>query len=76
MSTHVLKGEFRTNIGCLDSFIRIFIGLLFLSGALVGSIGWWGLAGAILVVNGLSRFSFIYKLLNINTNRCDPESSR
>ena len=76
MSTKVLKGEFQTNIGCVDSFIRIFIGLLFLSAALIGTIGMWGLAGAILVVNGLSRYSFIYNLLGINTNRCDPESSR
>jgi hypothetical protein len=76
MSTKVMKGEFQTNIGCVDSFIRIFIGLLFLSGALIGTIGMWGLAGGILIVNGLSRFSFVYKFLNINTNRCDPESSR
>ena len=75
MSEKLLKGNFEINVGCVDSFIRIFIGLIFMSAALVGTIGMWGLAGGILVINGLSRYSLLYVLFGINTTRCDREPS-
>lgn len=71
MSTKVMKREFQPNVGCVDSFIRIFAGQIILCGALVGLWNFWGLAGAILVINGLSRYSFVYHVLGINTFRCD-----
>lgn len=71
MSTHIMKAEFQPNVGCIDSMIRIFIGQILLCGALAGVWNFWGLAGGILVINGLSRYSFIYHLFGINTFRCD-----
>lgn len=73
MSEKILKGTFQINVGCIDSFIRIFVGMSFLCAALVGTIGMWGLAGGILVINGLSRYSLLYAITGINTTRLDRE---
>lgn len=68
------KGDFSINVGCVDSFFRIFIGLVFLCAALMGQIGMWGLAGGVLVVTGLSRYCPFYSVCGINSIRCKNES--
>lgn len=64
----------KLNVGGIESFIRIFLGLCLAFGALMGFIGYVGYLGLILVATGLARFCPITTVLGINTNSVDSAS--
>ncbi|MBS1959122.1 MAG: DUF2892 domain-containing protein [Bdellovibrionales bacterium] len=76
METHTTpaKGDFNINVGCVDSFFRIFIGVVFMSLALMGTIGMWGLASGVFVVTGLARYCPFYAVCGLNSIRNNHDS--
>jgi hypothetical protein len=64
----------KLNVGNLESFFRIFTGVVLLFCALYGFIGQWGLLGAVLIGTGMARFCPLTALLGINTYRCEGQS--
>ena len=55
------------NVGNLDRWLRIAVGLLLLSMTVIGPATPWGLLGLIPLATGLMRFCPAYTLLGIRT---------
>lgn len=64
-----MKMELKTNVGGLDSFIRIFVGIVLAYSALMGYIGAWGYIGLVLVATGLGRTCPAYCVIGANTEK-------
>lgn len=60
------------NIGTLDRYARIVLGLVLLSLVFVGPKTLWGLLGLIPLITGLARFCPAYRIVGVDTCRC-PE---
>ena len=60
----------KQNVGKVDQWIRIILGLAVLSliFLLQGNARWWGLLGLIPLVTGIVRFCPLYVLFGIHTN--------
>ena len=56
----------KLNVGCLDSVVRISIGVALIYGALYGYIGYVGLLGVIVLATGLGRFCPLKALMGLN----------
>ena len=56
------------NIGALDRFIRIVIGVGLLTFALSGDGAWWGWFGLIPLATGIAGFCPLYRLLHLSTH--------
>jgi hypothetical protein len=56
----------KLNVGNLESFFRIFIGVFITYFMLHGYIGEWGYVGILLILTGLSRFSPLKAILGLN----------
>ena len=63
------------NVGCIERFFRIFIGVILFALTLYGSIGAWGYIGIMGIATGLSGMCPPYYLFGINTNRCAEKAS-
>jgi hypothetical protein len=61
------KIMFKANVGGLDRFIRILLGLALISLIFVGPKTAWGLVGLVPLLTGLLRSCPLYRLLGINT---------
>ncbi len=61
----------KKNVGTLDRWIRIVLGVVLLSllFLLQGGIRWIGLIGLIPLVTGIINYCPIYALLKIDTNK-------
>lgn len=59
--------QFAPNVGNIDRFLRVAIGLLLVSLAITGVIGLWGYIGIVPIVTGVVRFCPLYKLVGLNT---------
>lgn len=60
----------KSNVGSVDSLIRIVIGLIIaIAGVIFDS--WWGLVGIIPIATGLFRFCPCYYLFKISTAKQD-----
>lgn len=61
----------KKNVGTLDRWIRIVLGVVLLSllFLLQGGARWIGLIGLIPLVTGIINYCPIYALLKINTNK-------
>ncbi len=61
----------KKNVGTLDRWIRIVLGVVLLSllFLLQGGIRWIGLIGLIPLVTGIINYCPIYTLLKIDTNK-------
>jgi len=57
------------NVGTLDRYARIAIGIALLALVFVGPKTLWGLVGIVPLVTGLARFCPAYRIAGINT--CD-----
>lgn len=57
----------KLNVGGLDRFLRIAVGLALIVLAAIGTIGWWGWIGVIPLATGLFRFCPLYSLVGLNT---------
>lgn len=58
----------KPNVGSTDRIIRIVIGLGIAIGGIVFE-SYWGLIGVVILATGVYRFSLIYSLLGIRTNK-------
>jgi hypothetical protein len=56
----------KTNIGNIDKWLRIIVGLMVL---VLGYSyqSWWGLIGAVLTLTALINWCPLYRVFNINT---------
>lgn len=59
----------KQNVGSIDRFARVVIGLLLLSLILVleGNARWWGLVGLVPLVTGLAGSCPLYSILGLST---------
>ncbi len=66
----------KTNVGSLDSIVRIVLGILFLAGFIFldGGIRYAGLLGIVFVVTGILRSCPLYILLGISS--CPVKTAR
>lgn len=60
----------KPNEGSTDRVFRIVIGLGIAIGGVIFE-SYWGLIGVAILATGVYRFSLIYALLKINTNKED-----
>lgn len=57
----------KKNVGSIDSYLRIAVGVVLIVLAFLGTIGPWGYLGIIPIITGLFSFCALYKVLGINT---------
>ncbi|MFW6322396.1 MAG: YgaP family membrane protein [Guyparkeria sp.] len=55
------------NVGMIDKWLRIVVGVLLIALALFDVIGWWGYIGIIPLATGVINFCPVYKLLGMDT---------
>lgn len=58
---------FKTNVGGIDRLLRIVAGVVLIALTLMGTIGWWGWIGLVLLATGLVRTCPVYSLIGVNT---------
>lgn len=63
----------KQNVGRVDRWVRIILGVVLLSLTLIlsGGIRWIGLIGLIPLLTGIFGFCPIYSLLKIKTNKAE-----
>jgi len=64
----------KLNVGNIESFIRIFIGVCLTYATLHAYIGQWGYVGVYIIATGLGRFSPLKAILGLNGNRGEPKA--
>jgi len=57
----------KTNVGGIDRSLRVVIGAILVTMAVLGYVGWWGWVGVILLITGLLKFCPFYTLLGKST---------
>lgn len=57
----------KTNEGGIDRIVRILAGVVLLGLMAMGTIGWWGWLGVVLLATGLIGWCPLYTLLGLNT---------
>ena len=64
----------KANVGGIDRFLRVVIGLGLLAFLFLGESGarWWGLIGAIPLLTGFIRFCPLYAVLGLDTCPVSP----
>ncbi len=58
---------FATNVGNVDRWLRVAVGVVLLALVFVGPQTWWGLIGLVPLATGLTRKCPAYSLLGMNT---------
>lgn len=64
----------KCNVGSIDRILRISVGIMLVTLAAIGIVGWWGWLGLIPLATGIFRFCPAYPLLGINS--CGTSSSK
>jgi hypothetical protein len=64
----------KINVGCIDSFLRIMLGVWMIYFALHSDIAWWGYFGVYPLVTGMGRMSPLYFLLGFSTDHSDANT--
>jgi hypothetical protein len=63
-----IKEMIKPSVGSMDQKIRLIIGITLMLLYLGDSIGSWGAAAsALLIISGIKRVCFLYKVCKINT---------
>lgn len=57
------------NIGSVDRWIRIIVGVVLIALAVTGTIGAWGWIGIIPIATALINFCPLYRILGFSTNK-------
>jgi uncharacterized membrane protein YfcA len=57
----------KVNVGTIDRWIRIIVGIALIAAAVAGSIGAWGYIGIVPLLTGVFRICPAYSLLGMNT---------
>ncbi len=55
------------NVGMIDKWLRIVVGVALIALAIFGVIGWWGYIGIIPLATGLFNFCPVYRLIGMDT---------
>ena len=55
------------NVGTIDKWLRIVVGVALIALAIFGVIGWWGYIGIVPLATGLVNFCPAYKLIGMST---------
>lgn len=55
------------NVGTIDKWLRIVVGVVLIALSIFGYIGWWGYIGIIPLATGLFNFCPVYRLIGMNT---------
>lgn len=55
------------NMGTIDKWLRIVVGVALIALAISGVIGWWGYIGIIPLATAVINFCPVYRLIGINT---------
>jgi hypothetical protein len=64
----------KTNVGGIDRVLRIVAGLVLIGLTLMGTIGWWGWIGVVLLATGLLSTCPLYSIIGLNT--CPLKSAK
>jgi len=57
----------KANIGVIDKWLRIVVGVALIALALFGVIGWWGYIGIVPLATAVVSFCPVYRLLGVDT---------
>ncbi len=60
----------KKNVGTIDRFVRILVGLVLLALTLTENIGVWGWIGVVPLATGLMSNCLLYTLFGIDTSKC------
>ncbi|HSH83574.1 MAG TPA: DUF2892 domain-containing protein [Guyparkeria sp.] len=63
------------NIGMIDKWLRIVVGVVLIALALFGVIGWWGYIGIIPLATGVINFCPVYRLIGLDTLGANKDRS-
>jgi hypothetical protein len=61
------------NMGTIDKWLRIVIGIVLIALAIFGVIGWWGYIGILPLATGLVNFCPVYRLIGVDTREKKAE---
>jgi len=64
------------NIGTTDRIIRTAVGSALIVLAVLNVIGWWGWLGIVPILSAVFRYTPVYGLLGISTDKNKPSSSK
>lgn len=65
----------KKNVGMIDRWVRIVLGVVFLILAATQTIGWWGyIVAALLIVTGVFSFCLLYTACGLNSCKVAPKS--
>ncbi|MDE2604775.1 MAG: DUF2892 domain-containing protein [Burkholderiales bacterium] len=65
----------KRNVGSLDQWLRIGVGVVLLGLAVTGTIGAWGYIGVVPLLTGLLRTCPLYSLLGLSTCPMNPDKA-
>lgn len=57
----------QANVGGIDRILRIVVGIVLITLAATGSVGFWGWIGVVPLLTGLIRWCPLYPLLGISS---------
>lgn len=57
----------KSNVGGIDKWLRILVGVVLILLALTGTVGAWGWVGVVPLATGIFNFCPAYRLLGMNT---------
>ena len=55
------------NVGGIDKWLRIAVGIVLIGLGLSGPVGWWGAIGLVPLLTGLAGNCPLYSLVGVNT---------
>ena len=62
------------NVGGIDKWLRIAVGIILIVLGLFGPLGWWGALGLVPLLTGLAGHCPLYSVIGANT--CTPEERK
>ena len=65
----------KANIGVIDKWLRIVVGVALIALALFGVIGWWGYIGIVPLATAVINFCPVYRVIGIDTIGADKGGS-
>jgi hypothetical protein len=62
-----MESSMKPNVGTVDRFLRLAVGLVLVSLAIAGAIGPWGYIGVLPLLTGLFSYCPAYKVFGIDS---------
>ena len=57
----------QANVGGIDRILRIVVGIVLITLAATGSVGFWGWIGVVPLLTGIVGFCPVYRLIGLST---------